>query len=115
MTRTREAVLDDLGVIRERIIWRHRQIDAINAQIDGDRQTEMALQGELDEIDAAEDAAAVVDLGGPGGGRYWRVTTGEPADHPDAHYAAVMARVTGSVGCTYNDVTVERADAPEGD
>ena len=54
----------------------------------------------------------LIDLGGPEGGRYWRVTTGQSADHPDAQSAAVHARVTGSVGATYNDVTVERAEAP---
>jgi hypothetical protein len=57
-------------------------------------------------------SGAIVDLGGPDGGRFWRVTTGEPADHPDAQAAAVHARVTGSVGCTYNGVTVESADGP---
>lgn len=51
----------------------------------------------------------IIDLGGPDGGRFWRVTSDHPVDHPDAHAAAVMARVTGSVGSTYNDVTVERA------
>ena len=56
----------------------------------------------------------LIDLGGPEGGRYWRVTTGQSADHPDAHAAAVHARATGSVGATYNDVTVERAEAPAG-
>lgn len=55
----------------------------------------------------------IVDLGAPEGGRYWRVTTGEPADHPDAQHAAVMARVTGSVGASYNGVRVERSLSPD--
>lgn len=53
------------------------------------------------------DAVAIIDLGGPDGGRFWRVTTGQAVDHPDAHSAAVHARVTGSVGASYNDATVE--------
>lgn len=56
----------------------------------------------------------LIDLGGPTGGRWWRVTSDHTADHPDAQSAAVHARVTGSVGATYNDVTVARSDAPEG-
>lgn len=56
----------------------------------------------------------IIDLGGPEGGRYWRVVSGHPVDHPDAQSAAVHARATGSVGATYNDVKVERVD-PEKD
>ena len=55
---------------------------------------------------------AVIDIGGPKPSRYWRVTSDHPPAHPDAHAAAVHARLTGSVGCTYNDVTVKRVDQP---
>lgn len=64
------------------------------------------------------DPENIVDLGGPDGGRFWRVTSGHSANHPNARDAAVMARVTGSVGATSNsvdypddDVTVERAES----
>jgi hypothetical protein len=50
----------------------------------------------------------VIDLGGPEGGRYWMVVSDHAADDPDARSAAVHARLTGSVGCTYNDAKVER-------
>lgn len=54
----------------------------------------------------------IIDLGGPEGGRYWRVLTDHAVDHPDAQAAAVHAAMTGSVGCTYNDAQVERASLP---
>lgn len=50
----------------------------------------------------------IIDLGGPVGSRFWRITSGHVASHADAHAAAVMARVTGSVGSSYNDAVVER-------
>lgn len=62
------------------------------------------LELELDPPDQ------VIDMGGPGGpGRRWRVVTDHPTDDSDVRNAAVHARVTGSVGCTYNDATVTRA------
>lgn len=51
----------------------------------------------------------VIDLGGPDGGRFWRITSGHVATDKDAHAAAVMARVTGSVGASVNAAVVERA------
>lgn len=60
--------------------------------------------------EALELEEKIVDLGAPEGGRYWRVVSDHPIDHPDVQSAAVHARVTGSVGCTYNEAKVERAD-----
>lgn len=62
------------------------------------------------------DGEKLIDLGGPEGGRYWRVVSDHPVDHRDARAAAAYARVTGSVGASYNGAEVERADDPdEGD
>lgn len=55
----------------------------------------------------------IIDLGGPDGGRYWRVVSDHTVDHPDARRAAVMARATGSLGCTYNDAGVQRVQVGE--
>jgi hypothetical protein len=58
-------------------------------------------------------AERVIDLGGPDGGRYWRVVSDHGVDDPDAQNAAIHARATGSVGCTYNDAKVERLVGPD--
>lgn len=63
---------------------------------------------EPDTVAARTDPVRVIDLGGVGA-RYWRVVSDHGADHPDARAAAVHARATGSVGCTYNGAKVERA------
>lgn len=52
----------------------------------------------------------VVDLGGPDGGRYWRIVSALALDHEDVRSAAVNGRLTGSVGCTYNEAEVERVE-----
>lgn len=49
----------------------------------------------------------ILDLGGPDRGRYWRVVSDHAVDDPDVRSAAIYARVTGSVGCTYNGAEVE--------
>lgn len=55
----------------------------------------------------AERSRAVIDLGGPEGGRYWVVVSGHSVNHEDARAAAVHARMTGSVGATYNEARVQ--------
>ncbi len=69
------------------------------------------LEAELAEQNASD--PHLVDLGGPDSGRYWRVTSGHLATHPDALHAAALARVTGSRGATSNEVTVESCTAPQ--
>ena len=64
-------------------------------------------------VQHSERAQPILDLGGPDGGRYWRVVSDHAVDDPDVRAAAVHARVTGSVGCTYNDARVVRQDQGE--
>lgn len=64
-------------------------------------------EAELAELKANAHIINIVDLGGPDGGRYWKVTSGHLANHPDALHAAALARVTGSRGATADEVTVE--------
>lgn len=54
------------------------------------------------------DERKIIDLGGPDGGRYWRVVSGPAADDPFARAAAVQARLTGSQGATVNGACVRR-------
>lgn len=65
----------------------------------------------LDAVKA--DAARIIDAGGPEGGRYWRIITDHAADDSDIRAAVTHARVTGSVGCTYNGAKVERVPGPK--
>lgn len=53
----------------------------------------------------------MIDLGGPDGGRFWWVISGDNSDDGDARRAAIFARCSGSVGGTYNDAVVERVTA----
>lgn len=79
-----------------------------------DRERLLALgdvdQREREAVAAAKARRQVIDLGGPDGGRFWRVVSEHSPQHPDAVSAAIYARATGSVGCTYNDAKVERAE-----
>jgi hypothetical protein len=80
-----------------------------------DRERLLALgdvdQRERDAVAAAKARRAVIDLGGPDGGRFWRVVSEHTTAHSDAISAAVYARATGSTGATYNDAKVEQVSA----
>lgn len=58
----------------------------------------------------SSDNDRIIDLGGPDRSRYWRVISDHSIDDEDARSAAIHARVTGSVGCTYNGAKVERVE-----